>query len=108
MTLTEDPNWDRSKGYAPGSFGIGPEYDKYTKLFQNHIDEGTTMEQGMYLSRTSTPEDFLRAFGDKSMWKKWGGGSKGGSRGSRSSSGGHPGGTGSTRGSTRSSTGGSS
>jgi len=81
MALTADPNWDKSRGYAPGSFGIGPEYDKYTKLFQRQIDGGSTLEQAMYLSRTATPEDFLKAFGDRSMKRKWGGGSKGGSRG---------------------------
>ena len=81
MALTESPDWDKSIGYAPKSFGVGPEYDKYTKIFQRQIDEGSTLEQAMYLSRTSTPEDFLRAFGDRSMWKKWGGGSQGGIRG---------------------------
>ena len=86
MALTEDPNWDKSRGYAPGSFGIGPEYDKYTKLFQRQIDEGLTLEQSMYLSRTATPEDFLKAFGDRSMKRKWGGGSKGGNKGTVSMS----------------------
>ena len=81
MSLTEDPNWDKSIGYAPKSFGVGPEYDKYTKMFQRQIDEGSTLEQAMRLSRTATPEDFLKAFGDQSMWKKWGGGNKGGSSG---------------------------
>jgi len=81
MALTEDPNWDKSIGYAPKSFGVGPEYDKYTKIFQKQIDSGSTLEHAMYLSRTSTPEDFLKAFGDRSMWKKWGGGGKGGIRG---------------------------
>ena len=88
MSLTADPNWDRSIGYAPKSFGVGPEYDKYTQIFQRQIDEGSTLEQAMYLSRTATPEDFLKAFGDRSMWRKWGGGSKGGGVGGRSSSGG--------------------
>ena len=86
MSLTEDPNWDKSIGYAPKSFGVGPEYDKYTKMFQRQIDEGSTLEQAMHLSRTATPEDFLKAFGDRSMWKKWGGGSKGGNKGSVSMS----------------------
>ena len=82
MALTNDPNWDKKRGYAPGSFGIGPEYDKYMDIFKRSIDEGTTLEQAMYLSRTSTPEDFLKAFGDKSMYKKWGGGkNQGGSGG---------------------------
>jgi len=81
MALTESPDWDKSKGYAPKSFGVGPEYDKYTKMFQRQIDEGSTLESAMRLSRTSTPEDFLKAFGDRSMWKKWGGGGKGGIRG---------------------------
>tara|TARA_B100000287_G_scaffold67378_1_gene58928 strand:- start:1902 stop:3053 length:1152 start_codon:yes stop_codon:yes gene_type:complete len=84
--LTDDPNWDKKRGFAPGSFGIGPEYDKYTKLFQRSIDEGTTLEQAMYLSRTATGNDFLKAFGDKSMKRKWGGGRKGGSGGRSSSS----------------------
>ena len=81
MSLTEDPNWDKSIGYAPKSFGVGPEYDKYTKIFQKQIDSGSTLEQAMYLSRTSTPEDFLKAFGDRSMWRKWKGSSQGGIRG---------------------------
>jgi len=81
MALTESPDWDKSIGYAPKSFGVGPEYDKYTKIFQNQIDEGSTLESAMYLSRTSTPEDFLKAFGDRSMWRKWKGSSKGGIRG---------------------------
>lgn len=79
--LTDSPDWDKKRGFAPGHFGIGPEYDRYKKLYQKQIDEGGTLEQGMYLSRTSTPEDFLRAFGSKDGWRKWGGGRKGGSRG---------------------------
>jgi len=81
--LTDDPNWDKKRGYAPGSFGIGPEYDKYMDIFKKSIDEGTTLEQAMYLSRVSTPNDFLKAFGDRSMWRKWGGGKKKGIGGGR-------------------------
>ena len=35
----------------------------------------------MYLSRTSTPEDFLKAFGTREGWRKWGGGKKRGAGG---------------------------
>jgi len=76
--------WE-GKGIAPGYFGIGPEYDKYTKLFQKSSDEGNTLETAMYLSRTSTPEDFLRAFGTKEGWRKWGGGNKKGIGGGKKS-----------------------
>tara|TARA_R100000008_G_C3542145_1_gene145405 strand:- start:213 stop:911 length:699 start_codon:yes stop_codon:yes gene_type:complete len=62
--------------FSQGSFGIGKEYDKYTKIYQRQIDEGSTLERAMYLSRTATPEDHIRAFGNRDNWKKWGGGNK--------------------------------
>ena len=65
-------------GYKPGQFGRGPKYAEYEDLFRNQINEGFTLEEAMKLSRTATPEDFLNAFGDRSQWKKWGGGSKSG------------------------------
>ena len=67
--------------FSQGSFGIGKEYDKYTKIHQNAIDGGSTLEQAMYLSRTATPQDHINAFGNKDNWKKWGGGNKMGSAG---------------------------
>ena len=67
--------------FSQGSFGIGKEYDKYTNMFQRQIDEGSTLEQSMYLSRTATPQDHINAFGNKDNWKKWGGGNKMGSAG---------------------------
>ena len=73
-------------GYEPGQFGRGPKYAEYEDLFRNQINEGFTLEAAMKLSRTATPEDFLNAFGDRSQWKKWGGGSKGGNKGSVSMS----------------------
>ena len=68
-------------GYKPGQFGRGPKYAEYEKMFANSIAEGFTLEEAMKLSRTATPQDFLDAFGDRSQWKKWGGGNKGGIRG---------------------------
>ena len=62
--------------FSQGSFGIGKEYDKYTKIHQNAIDGGSTLEQAMYLSRTATPQDHINAFGNRDNWKKWGGGNK--------------------------------
>ena len=62
--------------FSQGSFGIGKEYDKYTKMYQRQIDEGSTLERSMYLSRTATPQDHINAFGNKDNWKKWGGGNK--------------------------------
>ena len=76
------------KDYAPGSFGKGPQYDKYLDIFKNHLDAGYTLEGAMYRSRTSTPEDFLNAFGSRDMWRKWGGGSKGGGVGGKGGKGG--------------------
>ena len=67
--------------FSQGSFGIGKEYDKYTNMFQRQIDEGSTLEQSMYLSRTATPQDHINAFGNKDNWMKWGGGNKMGSAG---------------------------
>ena len=68
-----DKNVER---FSQGSFGIGKEYDKYTNMFQRQIDEGSTLEQSMYLSRTATPQDHINAFGNRDNWKKWGGGNK--------------------------------
>ena len=75
-------------GYQPGQFGRGPKYAEYEDMFRNSINEGFTLEEAMRNSRTTTPEDFLNAFGSRDEWKKWGGGSKSGSGASRSSSGG--------------------
>ena len=50
-------------------------------MFRNSINEGFTLEEAMRNSRTTTPQDFLNAFGSREQWKKWGGGSKGGIRG---------------------------
>tara|TARA_R100000152_G_C6705193_1_gene133921 strand:+ start:61 stop:777 length:717 start_codon:yes stop_codon:yes gene_type:complete len=68
-----DQNVER---FSKGSFGIGKEYDKYTNMFQNAIDGGSTLEQSMYLSRTATPEDHINAFGNRDNWRKWKGTSK--------------------------------
>ena len=62
--------------FSRGSFGVGKEYDKYTNMFQRQIDEGSTLERAMYLSRTATPQDHINAFGNRDNWKKWGGGNK--------------------------------
>ena len=68
-------------GYVPGQFGRGPQYAEYEDMFRNSINEGFTLEEAMRNSRTTTPQDFLNAFGSRDEWKKWGGGSKGGIRG---------------------------
>ena len=68
-----DKNVER---FSKGSFGIGKEYDKYTKMFQKQIDEGYSLEYSMYLSRTATPEEHIKAFGNRDNWRKWGGGNK--------------------------------
>ena len=67
--------------FSQGSFGIGKEYDKSTKMFQRQIGEGSTLEQAMYLSRTATPEDHINAFGNRDNWRTWTGGNKMGSAG---------------------------
>ena len=74
------PNKD-VKRFSQGSFGVGKEYDKYTKMYQRQIDEGSTLERSMYLSRTATPEDHINAFGNRDNWRKWGGGNKMGTAG---------------------------
>ena len=74
------PNKD-VKRFSQGSFGVGKEYDKYTKMYQRQIDEGSTLERSMYLSRTATPQDHINAFGNRNSWRKWGGGRKMGSGG---------------------------
>ena len=79
LDLTKTPESlpdSNAKRFSQGSFGIGKEYDKYTKIHQRQIDEGITLEQAMYLSRTATPEDHIRAFGNRNNWRKWGGGNK--------------------------------
>ena len=76
------------KDYAPGSFGKGPQYDKYLDIFKKQLESGSTLEGAMYRSRVSTPEDFLNAFGSRDMWRKWGGGSKGGGVGGKGGKGG--------------------
>jgi len=67
--------------FSPGSFGVGKEYDKYTKMFQRQIDEGSTLEQAMYLSRATTAQDHINAFGNRDNWRTWTGGNKMGSAG---------------------------
>ena len=67
--------------FSQGSFGVGKEYDRYTNMFQRQIDEGSTLEQSMYLSRTATPEDHINAFGNRDNWRTWTGGNKMGSAG---------------------------
>ena len=62
--------------FSQGSFGVGKEYDRYTNMFQRQIDEGSTLERAMYMSKTSTPQDHINAFGNRDNWKKWGGGNK--------------------------------
>jgi len=94
MALNKSPNLDKSssktseavpntgvKRFSQGSFGVGKEYDKYTKMYQKQIDEGITLEQSMYLSRTATQQDHINAFGNTDNWRKWGGGNKMGSAG---------------------------
>jgi len=67
--------------FSQGSFGVGKEYDRYTNMFQRQIDEGSTLERAMYMSRTSTPQDHINAFGNRDNWRTWTGGNKMGSAG---------------------------
>ena len=67
--------------FSQGSFGVGKEYDRYTNMFQRQIDEGSTLERSMYLSRTATPQDHINAFGNRDNWRTWTGGNKMGSGG---------------------------
>ena len=73
-------------GYTPGDFGRGPQYAEYEDMYRNSINEGFTLEEAMRNSRTSTPQDFLNAFGSRDEWKKWGGGRGPGHIGGKSSS----------------------
>jgi len=67
--------------FSQGSFGVGKEYDRYTNMFQRQIDEGSTLERAMYMSKTSTPQDHINAFGNRDNWRTWTGGNKMGSAG---------------------------
>jgi hypothetical protein len=62
--------------FSQGSFGVGKEYDRYTNMFQRQIDEGSTLERAMYMSKTSTPQDHINAFGNRDNWRTWTGGNK--------------------------------
>ena len=45
-------------------------------MFQRQIDEGSTLERAMYMSKTSTPQDHINAFGNRDNWRTWTGGNK--------------------------------
>ena len=57
----------------------------YEKMYAAQLAEGHDLETAMRFNKASTPEDFLRAFGESSdprhQHRKWGGGNKMGSGG---------------------------
>ena len=57
----------------------------YEEMYARQLAEGATLEQAMRSNRASTPEDYLRAFGNSDdphqQWRKIGGGNKMGSAG---------------------------
>ena len=57
----------------------------YEKMYAAQLAEGHELETAMRYNKASTPEDFLRAFGESSdprhQHRKWGGGNKMGSGG---------------------------